>query len=128
MRESSTEYGAVSTANAVAQLTPSPIELHPENLTPGYPGPHKVQLHQLDVALESIIDPIKLGQSLLKLVKAGELPAIKYVYDRLAGLPVQRHEAKLMQQVDDTAEQLAKAYGMTVEEVRAAARRIAQGT
>ncbi len=56
------------------------------------------------------------------------LPAIKYVYDRIEGLPVQRHEAKLQSQVDETARILAERYGMSVAEVQARARALAAGT
>ncbi len=56
------------------------------------------------------------------------LPAIKYVYDRIEGLPVQRHEAKLQSQVDETARILAEKTGLPVEEIVARAKALAAGT
>ncbi len=123
------DYTMTEAEEAIAtQVTLSPVTDGTANLIPGNPGPRKPQLHQLDAALESILDPFRLAESLLKLVKAGNLAAIRYAYDRLAGLPVQRHEAKLLAEVDDTARRLAEAYGMSVDEVRAQARKLAQGT
>ena len=92
------------------------------------PGARKVTAHPLDILLELKLNDFDLADELIKAARKGESWAITLCYARVAGLPVQRHEAKLMQQVDDTAALLAKAYGMTVEDVRAKARQIAQGT
>ena len=84
--------------------------------------------HALDILLELKLTDFDLAAELVKAAKAGEGWAVRYIYDRLAGMPVQRHEAKLLAQVDDTAQLLAKAYGLSVDEVRDRARQIAQGT
>ena len=111
--------------DSVAVLIPKPPPDHSENLIPGSQGP---RIHQLDKALEAIVDKSVLATILWTEAKNLRPWAIKYIYDRLAGLPVQRHEAKLLSQVDDTAQLLAKAYGLSVDEVRDRARQIAQGT
>ena len=92
------------------------------------PGARKVKAHALDILLELKLTDFDLAAELVKAAKAGEGWAVRYIYDRLAGMPVQRHEAKLLAQVDDTAQRLAKAYGLSVDEVRDRARQIAQGT
>ena len=106
-------------------LIPKPPPDHSENLIPGSQGP---RIHQLDKALEAIVDKAELAWIHWSEARKLQPWAVKYIYDRLAGLPVQRHEAKLLAQVDDTAQLLAKAYGLSVDEVRDRARQIAQGT
>ena len=111
--------------DSAAVLIPKPPPDHSENLIPGSQGP---RIHQLDKALEAIVDKAELAWILWSEARKLQPWAVKYIYDRLAGLPVQRHEAKLLSQVDDTAQLLAKAYGLSVDEVRDRARQIAQGT
>lgn len=53
--------------------------------------PHKDKA--LMVALSSKVDPEELAATIYSLaIDDHDLPAIKYIYDRLCGLPVQRHE------------------------------------
>ena len=84
----------------------------------GNPGgrPKKDRTHAVTAALEEIVDPVKLAESLWALASEGNLAAIKYVYDRIDGSPTQRHE------VDDEAvyrecERIAREYGRPIEEV-----------
>ncbi len=84
--------------------------------------------HKLDRLLEEAVDGHKLALVVVDLAYRGQPWAIKLVYDRLAGLPVQRLEAKLLAQVDDEARRIAREHGIDYEDVRAGARKLAQGT
>lgn len=83
--------------------------------------------HALDALLELKLNDVDLADELVKLCKAGDLGAIKYAYDRVAGKPIERYEAKLLHQVQENAARIAKEHDMTVEEVQAQARQYAQG-
>jgi hypothetical protein len=84
--------------------------------------------HHLDTLLEAELEDGETVTKLVELARSGDLNAIKYAHDRVAGLPVQRHEDRLMVEVDETAKNLAEAYDLPIDEVRARAKRIAQGT
>ncbi len=94
----------------------------------GNPGGRYQTDHQLITALEAAVDKDALADKVVELAMAGDVTLIKYIYDRLAGPPVQRFEAKLLHQVGERAAELAKAYDLSPEEVRDRARQIAQGT
>jgi hypothetical protein len=94
----------------------------------GENGARTVRGHPLDILLGLKLTDFDLAEELVARAKAHEGWAIQYIYNRLAGLPVQRHEDRLMVEVDETAKHLAEAYGLPIDEVRARAKRIAQGT
>ena len=37
--------------------------------------------------LETLVDKKEIGEKLIELAKAGDLPALKYIYDRIDGRP-----------------------------------------
>ncbi len=84
--------------------------------------------HVLISALEAAVDKDALAQKVVELAMNGSETMLKYIYDRLAGKPVERMEAKLLYQVGERAEELARAYGLSVEDVREQAKQIARGT
>ena len=92
------------------------------------PGARKVTGHSLDILLELKLNDCDLADELIKLVKQGDLGAIKYAYDRVAGLPVQRLEAKLLSAVMDDAHRIAEEQGIDYVDVMARATKLAQGT
>lgn len=90
---------------------------------------------RLTAILAKVVDPEELALMMWAECRGDpekgiprSLPAMKYVYDRIEGLPVQRHEAKLAYQVDETARILAEKSGLPVEEIVARAKAIAAGT
>ncbi len=85
------------------------------------------QDHPLIAALEAIVDKAELAEKLWDMAMAGESWAIKYIYDRLAGLPVQRYEAKLEYQVRERARALAEEHGLSVEDVMKQAESLMRG-
>jgi hypothetical protein len=74
------------------------------------------------------VDKDELAAKAVSMAMAGSETMMMYVYNRICGSPVQRHEAKLETQVDNIARIMAKRYGMSEEEVRARAKAIATGT
>lgn len=114
--------GTKVSANSVAALTPwKPGQS-------GNPSGRPKTDHVLIAALEAAVDKDALAVKVVELAMAGSETMIRYIYDRLAGKPVERHEAKLEYEIDETAKHLAEAYGVSIEEVRARARQIARGT
>lgn len=83
--------------------------------------------HPLIAALEAAIDPVKLAEKAASMAMAGSEVMVKYTYDRICGSPVQRHEAKLSHEVDQTSTLIAERYGMSVEEVRRRAKALSAG-
>ena len=73
----------------------------------GNPG-GRPKSKELTEVLKTIVDPQKLAQKLWELaIKRGDLSAIRYIYDRIEGTPLQRTE-------------------LTIDDVRERARRIAE--
>ena len=91
-------------------------------------SPTKYKPHRLDLLLEQAVDGHKLAMVVVGLAMKGQPWAIKMIYDRLAGLPVQRLEAKLLAAVQDDAARIAKEQGIDVTEVMAQAKKLASGT
>lgn len=94
----------------------------------GNPGGRPKKDHALIEALEKAVDKDKLAGKLWSLAMSGDLPAIKYIYDSVAGLPVQRHEAKLRYEVEEQARALAKQHDMSEEDVMKQVEGILRGT
>jgi hypothetical protein len=80
------------------------------------------------VALENAIDPNALAKVVVKGAMAGSETLQMYLYNRCCGSPVQRHEAKLSHEVDNTSGILAERFGLSVEEVRRRAKALSAGT
>ena len=93
----------------------------------GNPSGRPKQNHALIEALEAAVDKDALAAKVVSLAMAGDVTMIKYIYDRLAGQPVQRHEAKLEYEVKERARALAKQYGLSEEEVMRQAEDIVRG-
>lgn len=91
-------------------------------------GDYSPRKHALLEAIERATDFDKLAAVLWQKAEAGEPWAVQYIVNQLVGLPVQRHEAKLMSEVDETTRLLAARFGLPESEVRERARQIARGT
>ncbi len=94
----------------------------------GNPGGRPKKDRALTAALERVVSKTVLAEKVWEAALAGDTAMQRYIYDRIDGSPVQRHEAKLQSQVDETARILAERYGMSVAEVQARARALAAGT
>lgn len=131
-------------AETTKALTPIPGRRPDGSYLPGHSGnlsgvpKYPRQPHALIQALEAAVDkaegedgaagPAALAQVAVRMAMAGDAVMVQYVYNRICGSPVQRHEAKLQSQVDETARILAAKYGIPEEEVVARARTLAAGT
>ena len=67
-------------------------------------------------ALEEIVNPNELAGWLYSMAKALDLGAIKYIYDRIAGMPTQHHELDV-NLVREQARLVAEEMGLDPEEV-----------
>ena len=84
----------------------------------GNPKGRPKKEHTLTNVLEAKLDAQMLADALLQLVRAGDLGAIKYAYDRIEGSPTTRHETSDAE-LRRRAEELAREFGKTVEDVQA---------
>ena len=122
-----TESGArLSENSAIPAASPRTGDGRFQKGESGNPG-GRPRHHELDRLLELKLADVDLADELIKLVKKGDLAAIKYCYDRLAGQPVQRHEAKLEYEIKEHARALAKEHGLSEEEVIRQAEAILRG-
>lgn len=85
------------------------------------PGGRPKRDRALTAALEEVVDKTKLAEKLYKLALGGDMAAIKYVYDRIEGMPPQRREIEIYN-VREEAERIADELGFAVgsEERKAA--------
>ena len=67
-------------------------------------------------ALEEIVNPNELAGRLYALALSMDLGAIKYIYDRIAGMPTQHHELDV-NLVREQARLVAEEMGLDPEEV-----------
>jgi hypothetical protein len=67
-----------------------------------------------------------LLEKLWTLVEAGDLAAIKYVFDRVDGMPTQRHEVS-MDEVRESARRIARELGLDEDEAVREAEAIVRG-
>lgn len=84
--------------------------------------------HPLDALLELKLSDFDLAGALVAAAVKGEPWAITLCYARVAGLPVQRLEAKLLAAVEDDARRISKEQDIPYEDVMADVKRLAQGT
>jgi hypothetical protein len=103
-------------------------ELHSYKLGSNNPNSRTVTIHPLDALLELKLNDFDLADSLIAAAKKGESWAIALIYARVAGLPVQRQEAKLLAIVQDDARRISKEQGIPYEDIIADVKRLAQGT
>ncbi len=71
---------------------------------------------ELIEALEAIVDPHVLAARLYVLALSLDLGAIKYIYDRIAGMPTQHHELDV-NLVREQARLVAEEMGLDPDEV-----------
>lgn len=82
----------------------------------GNPGGRPKQNKELIKALEEIVKPDELAGWLYSMAAALDLGAIKYIYDRIAGMPTQHHELDV-NLVREQARLVAEKMGLDPEEV-----------
>lgn len=82
---------------------------------------------KLETALRDIADPQLLAKTLWELATVDkDLGAIKYLYDRLCGAPVQRREISI-EDVREEARRIAQDFGLAEEDVIREAEAIVRG-
>ncbi len=89
----------------------------------GNPGGRPKKDRELTAALEATVSKKILAKTLWDLAKAGDMAAIKYIYDRIEGSPTQRHEADL-EEVRAEARRLAAELGLDEDMVQSEAEEI----
>ncbi len=77
-------------------------------------------------ALRDVVDPVKLAKKLWQIAMAGDLLAIKYIYDRDLGTPMQRHTVTI-DDVREKARRTAEEQGLDPEELVREAEAIFRG-
>ena len=93
----------------------------------GNPSGRPLKNHALIDALERAIESEgldSLAEKAVAMAMSGDAQMMKYVIDRVAGPPAQT----LIHKVEDAAQRIAQAQGVSVEEVLAEAKQLAQGT
>ncbi len=81
---------------------------------------------ELTAALEVVVSKTLLAKKLWEMVRAGDLAAIKYVYDRIEGSPTQRHQFDI-EEVRAEARRLARELGLDEDAVLSEAEEIIRG-
>ena len=82
----------------------------------GNPSGRPKNNKKLITALAEIVDPNELAGRLYALALSMDLGAIKYIYDRIAGMPTQHHELDV-NLVREQARPVAEEMGLDPEEV-----------
>jgi len=92
----------------------------------GNPSGRPKKDRELTAALEQVVDKVALADKLNEMAIAGDMSAIRYIYDRIEGTPTQRHEFDI-DEVRSEARRLARELGLDEDAVLSEAEEIIRG-